>query len=67
MSSNNSMLKNNKVDNAFIDGLIPFFAIEYIVMLKLVTPFPVVKKLMIKSSKDRVKAINAPETIPDLI
>ena len=43
---------NIKVDNAFIDGLIPFLAMEYISIERLVTPGPVVKKLL---GKDKPK------------
>src|SRR5699024_3296651 len=60
-------LKNIKVDNAFITGFIPLLAIEYIVMLKFVTSDPVVKKLITKSSIERVKAIKAHVTIPGII
>ena len=49
---------NIKVDNAFIDGLIPFLAMEYISIERLVTPGPVVKKLITKSSIDMVNAIS---------
>ena len=48
-------------------GLIPRLAIEYMVMDRLETPPPVVKKLMTKSSMDKVKAIKNPEMMPGMI
>lgn len=48
------------VESAFISGLMPRRAMEYMVMDRVETPEPVVKKLMTKSSSERVKAIMAP-------
>ena len=50
-----------------MDGLIPRRAMEKMMMDKLVTPEPVLKKLMTKSSTDRVKAISAPVITPGMI
>ena len=58
---------NIKVDNALISGFIPLLAMEYISIERLVTPGPVVKKLITKSSIDIVKAISRPDIIPGFI
>lgn len=59
--------KNSNVDRALISGLIPLRAMEKIKMDRLVTPEPVVKKLMMKSSKDKVKARIKPVSTPGMI
>ena len=55
------------VEIAFIEGFIPFLDIEYIVIDKLLTPFPVVKYEITKSSIDIVNDIKAPVKIPLVI
>jgi len=60
MISKSKTVKNNKVDKALIFGFIPLLAMEYMVMERVDTPEPVVKKLITKSSTDRVKASSSP-------
>ena len=55
------------VDRAFSLGLIPRLAMEYTVIDRVDTPDPVVKKLITKSSIDKVKANNSPVTTPGMI
>ena len=52
---------------ALISGFIPRRTMEYMVMESVLTPAPVVKKDMTKSSMDRVKARIAPVTTPGMI
>lgn len=56
-----------RADKALMVGLIPLLDMENISMLRFETPLPVLKKLMTKSSMDRVKAIKPPVTIPGMI
>lgn len=52
------MTPRSRVERALILGLMPLRAIEYTTMDTLLTPEPVVKKLMTKSSTERVKAMS---------
>lgn len=55
------------VDTAFTSGVTPIFNIEYIAKGKVFEPGPAVKNVIIKSSIDKVNAINPPATIPGKI
>ena len=59
INSNPNTTTNIRDDKALIVGEIPLLAIEYISIDRLVTPEPVVKKLITKSSIDSVKAIKS--------
>jgi hypothetical protein len=66
MSSSNTA-KNIRVDRAFSFGLIPLLAMDSTVIDRFVTPLPVVKKLITKSSRDRVRASKNPVITPGII
>jgi hypothetical protein len=65
-SSTNTAI-NISVDRALILGLIPRLAIAKTVMDKVDTPEPVVKKLTMKSSNERVNANRNPVITPGMI
>ena len=57
---------NINVDRAYIVGLIPRRTSLYIRVDRVLTPAPLVKWVMTKSSNDIVKAIKNPERIPGI-
>jgi len=61
------MTSNINVVSALILGDTPLFVIEYTLIDKVEIPAPVVKKLMIKSSSERVNDIIIPLIMPGFI
>ena len=60
-------MKNRIVDNAYNSGRIPLRNSVYSIVESVLTPAPLVKKVIEKSSRDIVTAIKNPENTPDLI
>ena len=56
-----------RVDRAYIVGLIPFLASEYTRVEMVSIPAPLVKCVMIKSSRLMVKASKKPDKTPGII
>ena len=67
MTNSTKTARNISVETALIVGLTPRRAMEKMVIDRFATPEPVVKKLMTKSSMDRVNASSKPVMIPGMI